>query len=108
MSLSLKPASIASAVYHPYQIIVLYMLTTLLSQGFKLLYEGKNTVCMVNMVIVVSGIFPTKPLMRLSVDFIESCYSRSQHKSSVWQVVQLAQPSINLEVHVPLHHSYIT
>ena len=54
---SLKPASIASAVH---QIIVLYMLTTLLSQGFKLLYEGKNTACMVNMVIVVSGIFPTK------------------------------------------------
>ena len=60
VSFSLKPASIASAVCHPYQIIVLYMLTTLLSQGFKLLYEGKNTVCMVNMVIVVSGIFPTK------------------------------------------------
>ena len=36
------------------------MLKTLLSQGFKLLYEGKNTVSMVNMVIVVSGIFPTK------------------------------------------------
>ena len=47
MSFSLKPASIASAVCHPYQIIVLYMLTTLLSQGFKLLYEGKNTACMV-------------------------------------------------------------
>ena len=80
------------------------MLTTLLSQGFKLLYEGKNTVCMVIMVIVVSGIFP----LHLSVDFIESCYSWSQHKSFVWQVVQLAQPTINLEVHVPLNHSYIT
>ena len=57
---SLKPASITSAVRHPYQIIVLYMLTTLLSQGFKLLYVGKNTACMVNMVIVVSGIFLTK------------------------------------------------
>ena len=59
VSFSLKPASIASAVRHPYQIIVLYMLKTLLSQAFKLLYEGK-TLCMVSMVIVVSGIFPTK------------------------------------------------
>ena len=60
VSFSLKPASITSAVRHPYQIIALHMLTTLLSQGFKLLYEGKNTAYMVNMVIVVSGIFPTK------------------------------------------------
>ena len=72
---SLKPASVASAVRHPYQFIVLYMLATLLSQGFKLLYKGRNTACMVNMVIVVSGIFPTKPLMHLSFDFIESYYS---------------------------------
>ena len=84
---SLRPASIASAVRHLYQIIVLYMLTTLLNQGFKLLYEGKNTACMVNMVIVVSGIFPTKTFDA----FIRvSCYSWSQHKSFVWQVVQFA------------------
>ena len=56
VSFSLKPTSIASSIRHPYQIIVLYMLKTLLSQGFKLLYEGKNTERMVNMVIVVSGI----------------------------------------------------
>ena len=70
-------------------------------------YEDKNTACMINMV-VVSDIFPTETFMHLSVDFIESCYSWSQQKISVWQVVQLAQPSINLEVYVPLHHSYIT
>ena len=47
---------------------------------------------MVNMVIVVSGISLQKPLMHLSEYFIESCCSWSQHKSSVWQVLQLAQP----------------
>ena len=61
VSFSLKPTSIASSIRHPYQIIVLCMLTTLLSQGFKLLYEGKNTACMVNIcMVVVCGIFPTK------------------------------------------------
>ena len=62
MSFSLKPASIASAVHNPYQRLLFYicMLTTLLSQVFKLLYEGKNTACMVNMAIVVSGVFHTK------------------------------------------------
>ena len=49
-----------------------------------------------------------KLLMHLSEYFIESCCSWSQHKISVWQVLQLAQPSINPEVHVLLHHSYIT
>ena len=49
---------------------------------------------MVNMV-VVSGTSLQKPLMHLSVDFIELCYSWSQYKSSVWQVVQVAQPFLS-------------
>ena len=54
---------------------------------------------MVNTVVCVAFSLQ-KPLMHLSLDFIESCYSWSQHKSFVWQVVQLAQPFINLEPHV--------
>ena len=61
VSFSLKPASIASAVCHPCQIIVLYKLISLFrcikSRLQSLIYENKDTACMVNMV-AVSGIFP--------------------------------------------------
>ena len=76
VSFSLKPASVASAVCHPYQIIVLYMLTTLLNQDFKLLYEGKNTACMVNMVIVLVGGSTCSALyIYLEVHVLLSCYT---------------------------------
>ena len=52
--------SLLQFVIHIRLLFYIIMLKTLLSQAFKLLYEGKNTMCMVNIVIVASGIFPTK------------------------------------------------
>ena len=65
MSFSLRTTSIASTVRHPYQIIVLYMLTTLFrcikARFQSLVYEDKDTACMVNMA-AVSDIFPYRNL----------------------------------------------